>query len=111
LFIALDNNKIVGFVRLRETDEVQDYLGDNVVELQRLYILTQAQGKSIGDKLMNRAFAYATEQKYNWMWLGVWEHNLGAQKFYMKYGFEKFSEHTFWMGDDPQVDWLLKKKL
>jgi diamine N-acetyltransferase len=41
----------------------------------------------------------------------VWERNFNAQAFYAKWGFEKFSEHTFWMGDDPQTDWLLKKKL
>jgi hypothetical protein len=41
----------------------------------------------------------------------VWEKNFKAQQFYSRWGFERFSEHTFWMGDDPQVDWLLKKKL
>jgi ribosomal protein S18 acetylase RimI-like enzyme len=45
------------------------------------------------------------------MWLGVWEKNFRAQKFYEKWGFEKFSEHVFLMGDDPQIDWLLKKPL
>ena len=51
------------------------------------------------------------EKEYEGIWLGVWEKNFRAQKFYAKYGFEKFGSHTFQMGDDPQVDWLLKKKL
>ncbi|MDZ7650391.1 MAG: GNAT family N-acetyltransferase [Cytophagales bacterium] len=101
----------MGFVRLRECDEVRSLLGDNALELQRLYVLTLAQGKSVGKLLMDMAMQYAIQKKYDWIWLGVWERNFKAQEFYKRWGFEKFSEHTFWMGDDPQVDWLLKKKL
>jgi ribosomal protein S18 acetylase RimI-like enzyme len=111
LLIALDDNKIAGFARMRESDEVRDVLGDNTVELQRLYVLTSAQGKSIGKLLMQNALHYAAENKYEWIWLGVWERNFKAQEFYKKWGFEKFSEHTFWQGNDPQIDWLLKRKL
>ncbi|MCU0367754.1 MAG: GNAT family N-acetyltransferase [Cyclobacteriaceae bacterium] len=111
LFLAVEDGKIIGFVRLRESDEVKHILGNNTVELQRLYVLTAWQGKSVGKFLMQAALTYAVDRKYEWIWLGVWERNFNAQKFYMRYGFEKFSEHTFWQGDDPQIDWLLKKKL
>jgi ribosomal protein S18 acetylase RimI-like enzyme len=60
---------------------------------------------------MEKTMDYATSNKFEWIWLGVWEKNYKAQQFYARWGFERFSEHTFWMGDDPQVDWLLKKKL
>lgn len=111
LLLAIEADRIVGFVRLRECDEVKDILGNNTVELQRLYVLTSAQGKSVGKTLMQAALHYAREKNYEWIWLGVWERNFIAQRFYIHHGFEKFSEHTFWMGDDPQIDWLLKKKL
>ncbi|MBL7870299.1 MAG: GNAT family N-acetyltransferase [Cyclobacteriaceae bacterium] len=111
LLLAFEGNTQVGFLRLRECDEVIDLLGNNTIELQRLYVLTSAQGKSVGRLLMETAMAYAQQKKYEWIWLGVWEKNFRAQRFYENWGFEKFSEHTFWMGDDPQVDWLLKRKL
>ena len=111
LLIAWEGNKQVGFARLRENEEVTDLLGNNTVELQRLYVLTSAQGKSVGKLLMQHSLSYSQINKYEWIWLGVWEKNFKAQEFYKKLGFEKFSEHTFWMGSDPQVDWLLKKKL
>ncbi|MBP9925174.1 MAG: GNAT family N-acetyltransferase [Cyclobacteriaceae bacterium] len=110
-YLAWDSNKIVGFLRLRECDEVKTILGTTTVELQRLYVLTAAQGKSVGRLLMEKALGWAWEKKYEWIWLGVWEKNFKAQKFYQKWGFEKFSEHVFQMGDDPQIDWLLRKKL
>jgi len=111
LFLACEELDVVGFVRLRESDEAKAELGNNTLELQRLYILTRAQGKSAGKLLMETTLAYAMQQKYHWLWLGVWEQNFKAQRFYSHWGFEKFSEHTFWMGDDPQVDWMMKKQL
>lgn len=111
LFLACEGEDVVGFVRLRESEEAEKELGSNTLELQRLYIETRAQGKSAGKLLMEKALAYAMEKKYEWLWLGVWERNFKAQRFYAHWGFEKFSEHTFWMGEDPQVDWMMKKTL
>lgn len=111
LFIACEDDRILGFARLRQYDEVRHLLGENTIELQRLYVLTTAQGKSIGKLLMEKSLTFASAHHYEWIWLGVWERNFKAQEFYKKWGFEKFSEHTFWQGDDPQIDWLLKKKL
>jgi len=111
LYIALDDLKIVGFLRLRLNSEVDHQLGKNHIELQRLYIHRDYHGSSVSKLFMEEALNYAEEKKHEWIWLGVWEKNFRAQKFYTKYGFEKFGSHTFQMGDDPQVDWLLKKKL
>jgi len=111
LFVACEDDAILGFARLRQSDEVRHLLGENTIELQRLYVLTGAQGKSIGKLLMDKALRFAADNHYDWIWLGVWERNFKAQEFYKKWGFEKFSEHIFWQGDDPQIDWLLKRKL
>lgn len=111
LYLACDADKVVGFLRLRVNDEVKNELGENTIELQRLYIDTDYHGIQIGKHLMEKALIYARENRFNWIWLGVWERNFNAQHFYAKWGFEKFGEHVFQMGDDPQIDWLLKKKL
>jgi ribosomal protein S18 acetylase RimI-like enzyme len=111
LYLACDGEKVVGFLRLRVNDEVNNELGENTIELQRLYIDTAYHGKQIGKNLMEKALIYARENRYDWIWLGVWERNFNAQHFYARWGFEKFGEHVFQMGDDPQIDWLLKKKL
>lgn len=111
LYIALDDLKIVGFLRLRRNDEVNDKLGTNHIELHRLYVHRDYQGGPAARKLMEESIAYATKKKFEWIWLGVWEHNARAQKFYSKWDFERFSEHVFQMGNDPQTDWLLRRKL
>src|SRR5579871_4583186 len=111
LYLALDELKIIGFLRLRPNAEVDKHLGKNHIELHRLYVHRDYQGGNAARHLMDQALEYAAEKKFEWMWLGVWEKNLRAQKFYTKWGFERFSEHVFHLGDDPQTDWLLKKKL
>ncbi len=110
-YLAWEDEMIIGFVRLRLNDEAEAYLGKSNLELQRLYVHPKHQGKKIGSMLMQMALDYAREGAYEWLWLGVWERNFKAQEFYAKWGFEKFAEHIFQMGDDPQTDWLLKKRI
>ena len=47
----------------------------------------------------------------SYMWLGVYENNLIAQKFYKKDGFTRVGQHVFQVGEDPQIDYILAKKL
>ncbi len=110
-YIAWDGSRLAGFVRLRVTDEVNHLLDKQALELQRLYVTRDFRGKKVGANLMQYSIDYARERNFAWLWLGVWEGNIKAQEFYKKWGFQKFSEHIFWMGPDPQNDWLLKLKL
>ena len=45
------------------------------------------------------------------MWLGVWEENKRAIRFYQKNGFVEFDKHIFILGKDAQTDILMRKKL
>lgn len=109
-FVALEET-MAGYAKLRTSDEVAHLLGTNSIELQRLYVDVAFQNRKVGAMLMKACLDYAVAKKFEWMWLGVWEKNFKAQQFYLKWGFEKFSEHIFQMGDDPQTDWLMKKPL
>ena len=60
---------------------------------------------------MKKCLDLASDLKKEVVWLGVWEHNQRAIEFYKKWGFEKFGTHIFQLGDDPQKDWLMLKKL
>lgn len=110
-YMAWEDSQAAGFSRLRVNHEVENYLGKNTIEIQRLYVHPEFQGKNTGSLLLQRAMGHAMALDKEWIWLGVWERNFKAQKFYAKWGFEKFGEHIFYMGDDAQTDWLLKKRL
>ncbi len=107
-YLAWEGDELAGFARLRVTDEAAAHLGNNSIELQRIYVSTKFQGQQVGKQLMLKSLEYARNGKFDWIWLGVWERNFKAQAIYAKWGFERFSEHTFWMGSDPQTDWLLR---
>lgn len=110
-YVACDAEVIVGYSRLRHNTEAENYLGKNAIELQRIYIHPKHQGKKIGALLMKKSLDLAIANQYEWIWLGVWERNYKALEFYSKFGFEKFASHIFQMGDDPQTDWLMKKRI
>jgi ribosomal protein S18 acetylase RimI-like enzyme len=50
-------------------------------------------------------------KKKAYIWLGVWEHNTAAIRFYERLGFEKFAMHPYYIGKDRQTDWLMKMNL
>lgn len=81
------------------------------MEISRLYVRKSFIGKGIGKLLMQKAIAFAAQEQKEWIWLGVWEHNQTAIDFYTAFGYEKFAEHEFILGDDVQLDWLMKRNL
>lgn len=108
--LAFLDNDLTGFMRLRRSTEVDHLLGANTIELQRLYVDRKFHGLGIGAAMMRDGLEFAMNLGVDWIWLGVWERNFRAQEFYTRWGFERFSEHIFQMGDDPQTDWLLKRR-
>jgi diamine N-acetyltransferase len=110
-FIAEIDGEMVGYAKLKRNSREDCTSGENPIELCRLYSVNEFIGKGIGKTLMLHCLKYAEENANDFMWLGVWEYNFRAQKFYEKFGFEKCGEHVFQLGKDPQIDWVLQKKL
>ncbi len=109
--LAYDGTEAVGYARIREHNNPPELNSQNALEIARIYAATNAIGKGVGRALMQRCIDIAVEKKVDWIWLGVWEHNQRAIGFYSKWGFEKFSDHIFMLGNDPQTDWLMKKRI
>ena len=78
------------------------------LELKRIYVLKDYQGKAVAQKLMDFIMQFAADNKYEVVWLGVWEHNKRAQKFYQKNNFiDSGYTHYFPIGNTDQTDiWL-----
>ena len=112
-FFAEIDNQPVGYLRFMEDYSNFPLMKKwKAMELKRIYVLKEFHGKGIAQKLMNFVIDYCIKEKYEVIWLGVWENNLRAQKFYEKYGFVN-SEHThdFPIGNTPQTDYWFWKFL
>ncbi len=81
------------------------------LELNRLYSHQKHLGQGVGQALMDACFDRAIKENRDVMWLGVWEFNPRAQRFYEKNGFRVVGKHTFHLGSDPQTDLLMQKEL
>ena len=110
-FIAELNGKAVGYAKLRENSTIDCLKNENAIELHRIYILERAKGKGVGVNLLNRCFETARAKGYETMWLGVWERNAAAIRFYEKIGFAKVGELQFPYGKTVGTNYVLKIKL
>lgn len=81
------------------------------VELSRLYSHQKHLGQGVGQSLMDACFDRARGEGRDVMWLGVWEYNPRAQRFYEKNGFQVVGTHVFLLGEDPQTDLLMQREL
>lgn len=81
------------------------------IELSRLYSHQKFLGQGVGQMLMDACFERARLEDRDVMWLGVWEYNPRAQRFYEKNGFRIVGKHTFQLGSDPQTDLLMQKEI
>ncbi|MEQ9591336.1 MAG: GNAT family N-acetyltransferase [Cyclobacteriaceae bacterium] len=110
-FLAFDDKTIAGYAKVRSNSPQAAGLRKNSIELQRIYVVKNYIGKRVGAKLMQSCLDYAMQNGYEEIWLGVWERNNKAHQFYFRWGFEKFGEQKFQLGEDAQTDWLMKKSL
>ena len=105
-YLAELNGRVVGYCRWME-----DYTNFSLMkrwkslELKRIYILKEYHGKGVAQQLMNLVIQYAQSNQYQVLWLGVWENNHRAQKFYEKNLFVNSGHtHDFPIGTTPQTD-------
>lgn len=109
--LACHNQDVAGYVKLRESRPPGSLGHSKAMEIARLYARNNMIGKGVGKALMQASINVAGEKNKETLWLGVWEKNQRAIDFYIKWGFEKFDETNFLLGNDLQTDWLMKKIL
>jgi ribosomal protein S18 acetylase RimI-like enzyme len=107
-FYALVNHEPIGYLKVNVGDAQTELEDGGGMELQRIYVLQDYLGKSVGQALFEKAKSLAIEGGYPYLWLGVWEENHRALNFYRKNGFVPFDKHIFKMGDEEQTDWMMK---
>lgn len=110
-FIAENEGEMIGYAKLQKHSGEDCVLDKNPIELQRLYVEREFHGGGIAAKIMEACFEEAKRQNFQTIWLGVWEYNYRAQKFYEKLGFQRVGNHIFKLGSDPQTDLVMEKKL
>lgn len=110
-YFAEVDNEVVGYLKLNSGESQTELKDEKAVEIERIYVLQSFQGRKIGQLLFEYAISVAKENNADYVWLGVWEENFKAIKFYQKNGFVEFDKHLFKLGSDVQTDIMMKLKL
>jgi GNAT superfamily N-acetyltransferase len=106
--LASLEGKLVGYTKVNLAAAQTDVQDPESLEVARLYTLEEVWGMGVGQFLLDAALDFAKEKGKTFIWLGVWEHNARAIRFYEKNGFRAFGSHPFPFGDEIQTDWLMR---
>lgn len=110
-FFVYFNNEVAGYLKVNTNDAQSEEMGDESLEIERIYIKNKFQKHGFGKYLLNKAMEIAMERNKKKIWLGVWEKNENAIAFYKKMGFVQTGAHSFYMGDEEQIDFIMTKTL
>ncbi len=110
-FIISVDGKAAGYAKTIDNSRVECINGDKVIEIKRIYLVERFWGSGFGKILLEHCIADAKERGFKQLWLGVWEENTRAQRFYAKFGFEQVGTVTFPYGDVCGTNHVLSIRL
>lgn len=110
-FFVYFNHEVAGYLKVNTNEAQSEEMGDESLEIERIYIKNIFQKHGLGKYLFNKAVEIALESNKKKIWLGVWEKNENAIAFYEKMGFVQTGAHSFYMGDEEQIDFIMIKTL
>jgi len=97
-FVALYNNKLAGFAKVKKQSLNKQIIGSRQMELQKIYVLKEYHGAGVAAALLHSVVELAKIIHPDCIWLDVYVGNKRGIGFYEKKGFEKFGIHSFKIG-------------
>lgn len=103
-YFAKFAGRTIGYLKLNIGKMQTDMRSENGMEIERIYVVSDMQGKGVGGRLIDFSLAKARDFSRDFVWLGVWDRNFSAIDFYKKKGFVQTGAHPFYLGSDLQTD-------
>lgn len=99
---------LAGYMKINIGTAQTEPINEQGLEIERIYIEREFKTQGLGKHLYAKAIERAKQLEKTSIWLGVWEHNSSALRFYKGLGFTRVGEHSFFMGKDEQLDFLME---
>ena len=109
--LAEVDGALAGFALLHAGARPACDVGSMPVELARFYVDEHWQGRGVAHVLMRAIGDEARARGGKTLWLGVWEHNGRAIRFYEKVGFVDIGSQPFLLGTDRQTDRVMVRPI
>ncbi|MEM9984125.1 MAG: GNAT family N-acetyltransferase, partial [Bacteroidota bacterium] len=87
-FIAKKEEKALGYLRLAWGEPMKPIQDQHLLEINRLYVAQEYQGRGVAQRLMDFAIRYGKERGFQGLWLSTWKRRSRSLTFYNKYDFE-----------------------
>lgn len=110
-YLIEDRERLIGYMKLNFPSKGKEDRSKNSMEIQRIYILEDYQGKGLGKKLIEKAKKIGKNKDLDYIWLEVWKEDKGARTFYRRQGFSKIGERQVRFGKDIQTNNIMKYRL
>jgi len=110
-YFIYQDSLLIAYIKINFGNAQSETINKDAMELERIYILPKFIGLGYGKIIINKIKEMARLKPTSFLWLGVWDQNEAAIRFYQRHGFQKFDEHSFYLGKDKQTDWLMKFEL
>lgn len=110
-YFAMLDDEVIGYLKLNFGPAQSEFQDENGMEIERIYLLKQYQGKQLGRQLLNFAVQTAKDKNLQYIWLGVWDQNPSAIRFYERNGFKVSGHHTFAFGGENHADLMMRLEL
>jgi diamine N-acetyltransferase len=110
VLLAESGGRTIGYLQFGDAHAAVD-LATNAQQLRRIYVDAPFQNRGVGTRLMDAAFAHPRLLAARQVLLEVWEHNIGAQRFYVRYGFHVIATRPFAVasGSDTSCELLMRR--
>jgi diamine N-acetyltransferase len=102
---------LIGYAQLVADKTHDAVMAEHPIELKRFYVDKAFHGTALAPELMRATEQHAKATGADVVWLGVWERNPRAIRFYEKNGFRAVGEHIFTVGADPQRDLVMSRRV
>ncbi|MBA3724326.1 MAG: GNAT family N-acetyltransferase [Candidatus Levybacteria bacterium] len=110
ILVVEDKNKLLGYIQFGAVTYESVESTDNDIELNKIYIDKNYQGKGIGKVLMKSMFEHPRLDRIENIYLDVFDENKKAIGLYEKYGFKRIGKTPFKLdGKIVGYDLLMKR--
>ena len=110
-YFAKNEKEILAYLKINEADGQSEKRAMPSMEIERIYVRKEFQNRGVGQFLLDHSIQITKDKQLKLIWLGVWEHNDSAIRFYERNHFQFFGKHSFMLGSDEQTDLLMELKL
>lgn len=109
--LAFDAAELIGFAKMGAYKLPLPAPEKRPRELHRLYVRAEAKGSGVAAALMDWVLACAREDAAGALYLGVYQGNERAQRFYARYGFEIVGEYEFEVGAVRDPEYVMRRAM